>query len=95
MRQTLADNGFNEPVIHYSLTPQPDEQLVNIAFTVTSGPQARVGGVAVSGDPGMTSMSSSGTMRICSTGAQIDHETEQPGTERSPEALPETGTAGS
>jgi outer membrane protein insertion porin family len=54
MRQTLADNGFNEPVITYKLTRHALEQLVDIAFEVISGVQARVGGVAVSGDPGMT-----------------------------------------
>lgn len=75
MRQTLADNGFHEPVIHYSLTPQPDEQLVNIAFTVTSGPQARVGGVAVSGDPGMTLDEFRHDAHL-RTGALIDHETD-------------------
>ena len=54
MRQTLADNGFNEPMITYKLTRHSGEQLVDIAFEVTSGVQARVGGVAVSGDSGMT-----------------------------------------
>ena len=54
MRQAMADNGFNEPVIVYSLTEHPDEQLVDIGFQVTSGPQARVGDVSVSGDSGMT-----------------------------------------
>src|SRR5271157_1956905 len=47
MRRTLADNGFNEPAITQILTPHPEEQLVDIAFRVVSGPQARVGTVAV------------------------------------------------
>ncbi len=54
MRQTLASNGFHSPVISQTLTGHPDEQLVDIAFKVTSGPQARVGAVEVTGDPGMT-----------------------------------------
>jgi len=54
MRQALADNGFNEPEIKYDLIRHPDEQLVDIAFEVTSGVQARVGSVTVEGDPGLT-----------------------------------------
>jgi outer membrane protein insertion porin family len=52
MRRTLAENGFHEPVITQTLTPHPEEQLVDIAFQVVSGPQARVGAVQVTGDPG-------------------------------------------
>lgn len=54
MRQTMATNGFHSPTITDTLTEHPLEQLVDIAFHVTSGPQARVGSVQVSGDPGMT-----------------------------------------
>jgi len=54
MRVTLAQNGFHEPVITPTLTAHPEEQLVDIAFHITSGPQARVGAVAVTGDPGMS-----------------------------------------
>ena len=54
MRRALAQNGFHEPTIAPTLTWQPEEQLVNIAFRVASGPQARVGAVEVSGDPGMS-----------------------------------------
>jgi outer membrane protein assembly complex protein YaeT len=54
MRTTLAQNGFHEPVITHTLTAHPEEQLVDIAFHVVSGPQARVGTVAVTGDPGMS-----------------------------------------
>src|ERR1700739_387647 len=54
MRQTLADNGFNEPMITYKLTRHTNEQLVDIAFEVASGVQARVGSVAVSGDAGLS-----------------------------------------
>jgi outer membrane protein insertion porin family len=54
MRQALADNGFNEPKITYTLKRHQEEQLVDIAFEVISGVQARVGPVAVDGDSGMT-----------------------------------------
>ena len=54
MRVTLAQDGFHEPVITQKLTAHPEEQLVDIAFVVANGPQARVGVVALTGDPGMS-----------------------------------------
>ncbi len=54
MRALLAQDGFHQPAITQVLTAHPDEQLTDIAFHVVSGPQARVGAVEVSGDPGMT-----------------------------------------
>ena len=54
MRLTLAQDGFHAPVIIQTLKPHPEEQLVDIAFHVVSGPQARVGTVEVSGEPGMS-----------------------------------------
>ncbi len=54
MRQMLADNGYREPAIVEKVTPHPESQLVDVDFRVTSGPRARVGGVAVTGDVGMT-----------------------------------------
>jgi outer membrane protein insertion porin family len=54
MRQVLADNGFNEPQIKYTLNRQGDDQLVDIAFEVSSGVQTRVGAVTVEGDSGLT-----------------------------------------
>ena len=74
MRQALADNGFHEPVITYRLTPHPDEQLTDIAFNVVSGPQARVGAVAVSGDTGMNLEEFQDKTHLRS-GARVDHET--------------------
>ena len=74
MRQALADNGFNEPVIAYKLTRHAGEQLVDIAFEVTSGVQARVGEVAVSGDSGMTLDQFRRHARL-RTGTRVDHET--------------------
>jgi outer membrane protein assembly complex protein YaeT len=54
MRALLAQDGFHEPVITQTLTAHPEELLVDIAFHVVSGPQARVGAVAVTGDTGMS-----------------------------------------
>lgn len=74
MRQALADNGFHEPAIHYTLVPHPDDQLVDIAFQVDSGIQTRVGGVEVSGDSGLTvdQFKSAAHLR---TGSRVDHDT--------------------
>jgi Outer membrane protein/protective antigen OMA87 len=57
MRETLAQNGYYEPQIAHELTPHPNEQLVDLAFKVISGPQARIGQVEVTGDPGMSAQS--------------------------------------
>jgi outer membrane protein assembly factor BamA len=54
MRHTLAQNGFYEPVFTHTLTPHPDEQLVDITYIVDSGPQARTGSVDVTGESGLT-----------------------------------------
>jgi outer membrane protein insertion porin family len=74
MRQTLADNGFNEPVITYKLTRHSVEQLVDIAFEVTSGVQSRVGDVAVSGDSGMTLDQFRHDARL-KAATKVDHDT--------------------
>ena len=54
MRKSLAENGYYQPSFTHKLTPHPQEQLVDIAFTVNSGPHARIGGVGVSGESGLT-----------------------------------------
>jgi outer membrane protein assembly complex protein YaeT len=74
MRLTLAQNGFHEPVITQSLTAHPKEQLVDIAFHVVSGPQARVGAVLVTGDPGM-SVDDFRHYAHLRTGSHVDRET--------------------
>jgi outer membrane protein assembly complex protein YaeT len=75
MRQTLADNGFNEPQIKYTLKRHEEEQLVDIGFEVISGVQARVGAVTVDGDSGMTvdQFRHAGHLRA---GKKIDHDTD-------------------
>jgi len=74
MRQTLARNGFSEPSITQTLTPHHEEQLVDIAFYVVSGPQARVGTVQVTGDSGMTTDEFRRHAHL-RTGAHVDHDT--------------------
>jgi outer membrane protein assembly complex protein YaeT len=74
MRRTLADNGFREPNITDVLTPRSNEQLVDIAFHVVSGPQARVGAIEVSGDSGM-SLEEFRHYAHLRPGATIDHDT--------------------
>jgi outer membrane protein insertion porin family len=54
MQVVLVDNGFNESTIAFNLHQNPEQQLVDIAFHVVSGPQARVGAVTLTGDAGMT-----------------------------------------
>ena len=74
MRRTLAANGFNEPTITQTLTPHPRDQLVDIAFQVVSGPQARVGSVQVTGDPGM-SLEEFRRHAHLRAGSHVDHDT--------------------
>ncbi|MGB7549230.1 MAG: POTRA domain-containing protein [Terracidiphilus sp.] len=74
MRQTLADNGFHEPMITHTLTANRAEQLVDIAFHVVSGPQARVGAVEVTGDSGM-SVSEFRRLAHLRAGERVEHET--------------------
>ncbi len=74
MRATLAQNGFHQPEITHTLTAHPEEQLVDIAFHVVSGPQARVGAVEVTGDPGMSAEAFRSHARL-RAGASVDRET--------------------
>ena len=74
MRQTLAENGFYEPKITSSLVPHTDEQLVDVSFKVDSGPQARIGKVEVTGDPGMSVQDFRRYARL-KMDAHVDHDT--------------------
>jgi outer membrane protein insertion porin family len=74
MRATLAQNGFHQPVITQTLTAHPEEQLIDIAFLVVSGQQARVGTVEVTGDPGMSVEEFRRHARL-RAGSLVDHET--------------------
>jgi outer membrane protein insertion porin family len=74
MRDTLANNGFHQPVIDPKLTPHPENQLVDISFRVASGPQARVGKVVIEGDSGISpeDFRRFAHLRV---GARVDHDT--------------------
>ena len=74
MRATLAQDGFYEPVIKQKLTTHPEEQLIDIAFNIVSGPQARVGAVSVAGDPGM-SVEAFRRHAHLEAGSRVDSET--------------------
>jgi outer membrane protein assembly complex protein YaeT len=74
MRRTLADNGFHEAAIAQTLTAHPEQQLVDIAFHVVSGTQARVGAVQVTGDSGI-SVDEFRRHAHLRSGAHVDHDT--------------------
>ena len=74
IRTMLAQDGFHDPSITYALTKHPEEQLVDIAFHVLPGAQARVGDVAVTGDPGM-SVESFRHFAHLRAGERVDRET--------------------
>ncbi len=74
MKFALAENGYHEASITYGLKQHEQEQLLDIAFHVVSGSQARVGTVAVSGDSGM-SLDSFRRHAHLKPGAKVEHET--------------------
>jgi len=74
MRDTLAQNGFHQPTITHKLTHRAADQLVDIEFHVTSGPQARVGSLVVTGDPGMSNEEFRRAAHLRS-GSHVDHDT--------------------
>lgn len=74
MRATLAAGGFHEPRIDQQITPYPKDQLVDIVYHVTSGPQARVGKVEVAGDAGI-GLEEFRRYAHLRTGARVDRDT--------------------
>ncbi|QMV20394.1 BamA/TamA family outer membrane protein [Granulicella sp. 5B5] len=55
LKDTLTRNGYYRPVIDQSVTRDDVNNQVNVTFHITIGPQARVGGVSVTGqDPGIS-----------------------------------------
>jgi outer membrane protein assembly complex protein YaeT len=74
MRRTLAENGFHDPVITHTLTPHPENQMIDVAFHVVNGLQARVGSVEVTGDPGMTVDDFRRHARL-KAGSHVEHDT--------------------
>jgi len=53
MKKIMADNGYYEAVIRYTLQPNPRDRQMAINFQVTPGPMARVGEVTIKGDTGI------------------------------------------
>jgi outer membrane protein insertion porin family len=74
MRATLGENGYYDPTITPTLTPHPGEQLTDVSYRVVSGARARVGTVAVTGDPGMSLAEFRHYARL-HTGTAVDHDT--------------------
>lgn len=74
MKAALASNGYPNPVIKETLTPHPDEQLTDVSFNVNSGAQARVGGVEVTGEAGMSAGEFRHAARL-KAGAHVDRDT--------------------
>jgi outer membrane protein insertion porin family len=74
MKLSLAENGYHEASITYDKKENQQDQLVDIAFHVVSGPRAQVGAVTVSGDPGM-SLDSFRRHAHLKAGAKVDNET--------------------
>ncbi len=74
MRSTLEENGYHESSIAQTVTPHPEQQLADVAFRVVSGPRARVGTIAVTGDSGL-SLESFRRHAGLRTGAHVDRDT--------------------
>jgi outer membrane protein insertion porin family len=54
VKESLAENGYFVPTVSVSTSIDNDGHQVNTTFTVSTGPQARIGDVAVEGtDPGI------------------------------------------
>jgi outer membrane protein insertion porin family len=55
LKQTLAQNGYYQPVLSVATTADDANQQINITYQIDIGPQARIGNVALEGnDPGIT-----------------------------------------
>jgi len=74
MRATLEENGYYESAIAQTVTARSAQQLADVAFRVVSGPRARVGKIAVSGDSGMSLEEFRGEAHL-RAGAAVDHDT--------------------
>ncbi len=53
MKQELIRLGYPQAQIRHVVTSDPQQQLVNIAFTVVPGDQAHTGNISLAGDSGM------------------------------------------
>jgi outer membrane protein assembly complex protein YaeT len=74
MQTLMADNGFHQAQIIDALTPHPDDQLVDVAFHVVSGPQARIGTVELTGNAELNVDEFRHYAHLRS-GVRVDHDT--------------------
>jgi outer membrane protein insertion porin family len=75
MQRTLVDDGFNQATISHAMQEDHENQVVDIAFHVVSGPQARVGPVVVAGDSGL-SIDEFRRAAHLHTGSRVDRDTD-------------------
>jgi outer membrane protein assembly complex protein YaeT len=54
IKQTLAQNGYYQPLIVTSTEHLPDGKQVDVIYSINVGQQATVGGVTLTGDPGLS-----------------------------------------
>jgi outer membrane protein assembly complex protein YaeT len=54
IRQTLARNGYYQPLVHSSTEHLPDGKQVDVIYSVNLGVNATVGNVTLKGDPGVS-----------------------------------------
>ncbi|MBZ5628943.1 MAG: BamA/TamA family outer membrane protein [Acidobacteriia bacterium] len=54
MKNMLSDNGYHQAAIAVSEERHPEFQQINLHFSVTPGPLARIGRVIVDGSPGLS-----------------------------------------
>ena len=54
IKATLAQNGYYQPLVIASTEHLPDGKQVDVIYSINIGPQATVGNVALTGDPGMS-----------------------------------------
>jgi outer membrane protein assembly complex protein YaeT len=52
IRQLMQENGYYRSLVNESEHKYPERQQIDILFQINPGPQARVGNVTVTGDPG-------------------------------------------
>lgn len=74
MQTQLVSNGYHQATIKPLVTPAPGSSLLNLAFDIHAGPQARIGRITFTGDAGMTleELRHAAHLR---QGALIDHDT--------------------
>lgn len=52
IKQLMQENGYYRSLVNEQEQPYPERQQINILFQINAGPQARVGNVTATGNPG-------------------------------------------